>query len=443
MATIPGSVPLAGFIGPTDDGDNYATQDEKYNRGGWRTVADVTARNAIPSDRRKVGMIVRVLDAGSGVEAFYTLVGGVEDDKWTVQNFGGTGGGDAVDITFDPAVTGLPADNVQEAIDQTYETIADITNPFLFKGGITLAADFPTSADVRNGWTYRILAGVTDNNPAKTNTGQTFLENDEIVWNGTNWTVLGNASAGDSYTNATAMPVTVGGWIAGSTFTSESMQAMWDGLLYPYQYPAFTAFAISGQTTPLEVGDTIAINRTFTWATSNSSNVNANSIDLYDVTGSASIATGLANDGSEATSYPASPIQKTSATTHTFRVDGVNSKSETFSRTYTVTWQWKRYYGESTNAGPLTEAQIEALRINGLASGFAATYTFVGGGYKYLAYPAVLGTATSFKDQSTGLDVPFESSYTVSVTNGFSQTTNYRVHRTTNIMGSGISIIVS
>jgi len=90
---IPGSVPITGFVAPTATSDIYATQDEFYNRGGWRTVADITARNAITADRRKVGMIVRVLDAGGAVEKFYTLVGGIADGNWVEQVFGGTGSG--------------------------------------------------------------------------------------------------------------------------------------------------------------------------------------------------------------------------------------------------------------------------------------------------------------------------------------------------------------
>lgn len=259
----------------------------------------------------------------------------------------------------------------------------------------------------------------------------------QSLFNGT------SGGAEPTYTNLTPMPSTVGGWEAGSTFESKTMTEMWDGLLYPYQYPTFSAFAISGQSIIIEVGDTIPINRTFTWSTTNSSNVATDSIALLDVTGSATIDTGLANDGSEVTTYPASPIQKTSATSHVFRIEGQNSKSETFNTTFTVYWQWKRFYGESIDAGPLEESDIEGLRVSGLASGFATTYAFSAGGYKYISYPSSFGTATSFKDQSTNLDVPFEDSYTVSVTNGFGQTTTYRVHRSANIIGAAINIIVS
>jgi len=72
--------------------------------------------------------------------------------------------------------------------------LANINNPMLFKGGIALNSDFPTLAEVENGWTYTILADVTDNDASKTNAGQSFLLNDEIAWNGTNWTILGSVT---------------------------------------------------------------------------------------------------------------------------------------------------------------------------------------------------------------------------------------------------------
>jgi hypothetical protein len=249
-----------------------------------------------------------------------------------------------------------------------------------------------------------------------------------------------------TYTNATQMPTTVGGLAAGSTFDAATMSEMFDGLLYPYQAPAFTSFSISGQSLIIEVGAEIAINRTFLWGTSNSANVTPSSIDLIDVTGGGvTIVSGLANDGTEATSYPAAPITKTTPTTHSFRIDGENTQAGTFSGTFTVTWQWKKFYGPSVTVGPLIETEIEGLNDKVLSSTFVGTYAFSGGGYKYICYPASLGEASSFKDESTNLDVPFIASYTVNVTNSTAnpQTTSYRVHRSTNIIGSAINIVVS
>ena len=60
MAAIPGSVRVTGFIAPTDTADTYPSHDATYGRGGMRSVADLTERNAIPADRRQAGMLVYV-----------------------------------------------------------------------------------------------------------------------------------------------------------------------------------------------------------------------------------------------------------------------------------------------------------------------------------------------------------------------------------------------
>lgn len=69
--------------------------------------------------------------------------------------------------------------------------IGTLTGPLLFKGAISLPADFPDPGDVQNGWTYAVQADVVDDDPTKTNTGQKFQAGDEIAWNGADWTPLG------------------------------------------------------------------------------------------------------------------------------------------------------------------------------------------------------------------------------------------------------------
>jgi len=76
-----------------------------------------------------------------------------------------------------------------------WKKLNDLDSPLQLKGSITVAADFPTSADVTTGWTYIITADVTDNDVTKTNTGQSFEAGQEITWNGINWTELGNRDA--------------------------------------------------------------------------------------------------------------------------------------------------------------------------------------------------------------------------------------------------------
>lgn len=67
-----------------------------------------------------------------------------------------------------------------------------LKNVLIIQGNILVAADFPTTTEVRVGYKYFVLADVTDNDPTKTNTGQSFLAGQEIAWNGTNWTHIGS-----------------------------------------------------------------------------------------------------------------------------------------------------------------------------------------------------------------------------------------------------------
>lgn len=204
--------------------------------------------------------------------------------------------------------------------------------------------------------------------------------------------------------------------------------------------PAFRSFTIDSQSNPLEAGDSSLADPTFLWTTSNPTGIALNSLGINDVTGGVSIASGLADTGSYAATYPA--ILKTAATYNRFRITGTNVLGSTFSRNYDLYWRWRMYYGESTDT-LLDEAKIKALRVSSLNAGFAGVYSFLGGGYKHIAYAAVLGAATTFIDQATGLEVAMSPLYTVSVTNSFGVTTSYNVHRTYNVLGGSLSIVVS
>jgi len=256
------------------------------------------------------------------------------------------------------------------------------------------------------------------------------------------WQAVGNPI----YTNSTPMPTAVGGLEATTTFSGMSLDDLLTGLLYPYQYPAFSAFAMAGQSTPVEVGASLLVDPNFSWTPTNTSNIAAGSLEIVNVTGGMTVlATGL-NHGDSPHGVTLAAITKTTATSHVFRITGTNSKAGTFTRDATYAWQWRSFYGESASAA-LNEAGVEGLRVKALASGFAGTYVFVEDilKYKYVAYAAALGLATTFKDQSTNLDIPMEAAATVSVANAYGETTrtNYNVHRTTNLIGGAVNIVVS
>lgn len=57
-----------------------------------------------------------------------------------------------------------------------------LDNPIQFKGAINTSTSFPLLTVVEKGWFYKITANCIDNDPTKTNTGQSFVSGDEIVW---------------------------------------------------------------------------------------------------------------------------------------------------------------------------------------------------------------------------------------------------------------------
>lgn len=264
--------------------------------------------------------------------------------------------------------------------------------------------------------------------------------------------VSGGASA---YINTTAVPTTIGGIVAGTTFPSpgKSMQEMFDLLLYPYQYPAFTAFALS-ESTPQEIGDSFG-SGTFTWTTSNSSNVTGST--PITITGYNLTSTPSANDGIQAVSFTASVTRDSSdgVGSRTWNITGYNTLGGTFTDSYTIRWDWMWYYGTSTNT-TLIDSEIVALTSSGLYSSYSRTFSFdatVGDTYKYICFADTYGGPSNFVDNYTGYAVAMyggygytQNGYTydlVSVTNTNAETTNYRVYRTQNPIKSDIDIVVS
>lgn len=64
MADILGTNVAAPVV-PFTTADNYPTHNSQYGKGGWHEVANPTARDAIPTERRTIGMAVWVLSLGA------------------------------------------------------------------------------------------------------------------------------------------------------------------------------------------------------------------------------------------------------------------------------------------------------------------------------------------------------------------------------------------
>lgn len=254
---------------------------------------------------------------------------------------------------------------------------------------------------------------------------------------------------------------TVGRYANGSTIPAigKTAQQVFLDIASEYLPPAFSAFTMQGQATTVEVGTVISGNKTFTWSTTNSGNVQPNTVKITDVTNSVDLATALANDGTEIVNLT-TPISKSLLGSHQWRASAQNTQAGNFqSSVFIINWQFKRFVGVSNNP-TLTENQIEALTAT-LGANNNGTYALVAGGYKYLCFPDSYGSptaSTGIKDTATGFPVAMADSsddafYSnvqngwsygiVPVTNALGVTHNYRVYRSKNILGGAINIQVS
>ena len=269
----------------------------------------------------------------------------------------------------------------------------------------------------------------------------------------------GDNAANSPYEGSSPTTITVGGLAAGSAISGESIQAILQSILVPFIEPTFSAFAMVGQSTPIEVGATISGSKSFSFTLTNSSNVAAGSLQIIDATTSTVLASGLPITSPESANVGS--IQLTAPGSHSWQGKLAATDSTTISSAlFTVSWQWKRYAGTNA-AATLNATQIQALVTSALASGFAATYSLVAGDYKYFAFPDSFGSPTAttgFKDTSTGFPISMADgtdnaffsniqngwSYgTVTVVNANSISTTYRVYRSKNVLGGSINIQVS
>ncbi len=76
-------VNIIDTLGPKNDGD-FATHSSEFSKGGFKEVADITARDAITTERRVEGMHVYVISSGE----IYTLGAGLTNGDWSLASIG-------------------------------------------------------------------------------------------------------------------------------------------------------------------------------------------------------------------------------------------------------------------------------------------------------------------------------------------------------------------
>jgi len=283
---------------------------------------------------------------------------------------------------------------------------------------------------------------------------------DNVLTNNSNW--IAYATGGSvTYTNSAPTTIAVGGYPIASTFAvAQTMQQMWDGLLYPYVPPFFTSFNITTLVASYEVGATISGAQNFTWAFNNIALVAANTLNITDINTSTNLATNISIISP--TTLTIATFAPSTSQSYQWRASAKDTVGTTFYSAYfTATWYWRKYFGTNVLL-TLGAADIQALTNSPLASGFAGIYNFAALDYKYFCWDDSFGSPTAttgFKDNSTGLalamaDIGDDPTYytnlqngfyygLVAVTNAYTITSNYRVYRTKNSLGGTLQALVA
>lgn len=158
------------------------------------------------------------------------------------------------------------------------------------------------------------------------------------------------ATTSGTYVGPSPSTVAVGGIPSGYVLTGKTYDQLFAQMLVVYQSPAFSAFSVNFSSNPLEVGQTIQTTRTFTWSTTNSSNVSTNSISIIDVNnGNTVLASGLANDGTELVTI--GTVVNTVPISQQYKIQATNTNSILFNTTYTLTSKYPCFYGKTASGG--------------------------------------------------------------------------------------------
>jgi hypothetical protein len=157
MAAIPGSIPVTGFIAPTDTLDTFATHNSEYGRGD-KHLETQALRDSITEARRQWGMLCHVYNDGANNGSYQLVYGQVDTNinnnaNWVL--FAGSGGSggkiatDSVDLTalvttadgdkatlFTLASTPVDGSYIIVDVNGKLETVGDAltTKAFYFSG---------------------------------------------------------------------------------------------------------------------------------------------------------------------------------------------------------------------------------------------------------------------------------------------------------------------
>lgn len=214
MAGIKGTN-VASKIVPYTTSDNYATHDEEYGRGGYRTVNTVTEMNAIPADRRKEGMLVYVKN-----DKCYRLN---SSNTFVDAEIGSSGGSDIYIVNTDK----LNFELISDGKDATNNELTEVTT-ILERWGSNVIPLYSQSSIDRKGYAGVLDVSVVDG----TNINFSIPYNDTITLYSlnlsiANWSVL-DLSAGGGGSGLD--------WDSAHNFSQNGYQKFNNGLMIQWGY---------------------------------------------------------------------------------------------------------------------------------------------------------------------------------------------------------------
>lgn len=202
------------------------------------------------------------------------------------------------------------------------------------------------------------------------------------------------------YDGASPSTISIGGVPSGYTLTGKSFTQIFQQMLVVYQNPAFTSFTSPSLTSIIEVGTALSGVKTFNWVTSNSSNIQSNTLQIRDVTSNTLIASSLANDGTEDVNIGS--IGNSVPMSRSWRIEATNTQSNNFqSGNITVSSIYPVWYYKSVS--PIDENIMASAIENNLAtkllvdsSGTITIPYAANGEFLAVAYPGTSPTKTKW-----------------------------------------------
>lgn len=131
VKNIPGTN-VTSCIVPCTDEDNYATHDSTYGKGGWREVRTIEERNAIPLERRKLGMAVYVTQESK----LYILKYAFNDACW--YEFNSTNAADIINAAIDAGKINVDVASCVSH-EELEQILVDYNNASVDESNLTLA----------------------------------------------------------------------------------------------------------------------------------------------------------------------------------------------------------------------------------------------------------------------------------------------------------------